>query len=34
MAVRPQRVSDVDPVTREVHKMLADLTQPPDEGSL
>lgn len=33
-AVRPQQVTGVDPMTREVHKMLADLAQPPDEGTL
>ncbi len=33
-AVRPQQISDLDPVTREVHKMLAELSQPPDEGVL
>ena len=33
-ASRPQRIADVDPMTREVHKMLAELSQPPDEGLL
>lgn len=33
-ATRPQRVSGADPMTREVHKMLAELAQPPDEGTL
>ncbi|MCU0298511.1 MAG: FIST C-terminal domain-containing protein [Candidatus Nanopelagicales bacterium] len=33
-AVRPQRIAEADPVAREVHRMLADLAQPPDEGLL
>ena len=34
VAVRPQQIYESDPMTREVHKMLADLAQPPDEGTL
>lgn len=34
LAVRPQRIAEADPVAREVHRMLADLSQPPDEGLL
>jgi small ligand-binding sensory domain FIST len=34
VAVRPQQVAGVDPMTREVHKMLAELARPPDEGDL
>ncbi len=34
VAVRPQRITEADPVAREVHRMLADLAQPPDEGLL
>ena len=33
-ALRPQQVADVDPMTREVHKMLAELSRPVDEGEL
>jgi small ligand-binding sensory domain FIST len=33
-AVRPQQIVDMDPMTREVHRMLAELSQPPDEGLL
>lgn len=33
-AARPQQIAEVDPMTREVHKMLAELSQPPDEGLL
>jgi small ligand-binding sensory domain FIST len=33
-AVRPQRISETDPLTHEVHKMLSELTRPPDEGIL
>lgn len=33
-AARPQQIADMDPMTREVHKMLAELSQPPDEGLL
>lgn len=34
VAVRPQQVTGLDPMTREVHKMLAELAHPPDEGEL
>ncbi len=33
-AARPQQIAETDPMTREVHKMLAELSQPPDEGLL
>jgi small ligand-binding sensory domain FIST len=33
-AIRPQRIAGLDPMTREVHKMLAELAHPPDEGDL
>lgn len=33
-AVRPQQVAEMDPMTREVHKMLAELAEPPEEGLL
>jgi len=33
-AVRPQQIAEADPMTREVHKMLAELAHPPDEGLL
>jgi len=33
-AVRPQQIAETDPMTREVHKMLAELAHPPDEGLL
>jgi hypothetical protein len=32
--VRPQQIAGLDPMTREVHKMLAELAHPPDEGEL
>lgn len=32
--VRPQQVTQTDPMTREVHRMLAELAEPPDEGVL
>ncbi len=31
-ASRPQQVAGADPLTREVHKMLAELAEPPEEG--
>lgn len=34
VASRPQQVVGIDPMTREVHKMLAELSHPPDEGDL
>lgn len=34
VAVRPQRIEEVDPMVKEVHRMLAELSQPPDEGDL
>jgi len=34
VAVRPQQVESIDPMTREVHKLLAELSHPPDEGTL
>jgi small ligand-binding sensory domain FIST len=33
-AIRPQQVVELDPMTREVRRMLADLAEPPDEGLL
>jgi small ligand-binding sensory domain FIST len=33
-AIRPQQVVELDPMTREVRKMLAELAEPPDEGLL
>lgn len=34
VAVRPRQVAEKDPMTREVRRMLAELSQPPDEGTL
>lgn len=33
-AVRPQQITQADPMTREVQRMLAELAHPPDEETL
>lgn len=33
-ALRPRQIVEADPMVKEVHKMLSDLSRPPDEGIL